>query len=133
LKPVNDADTVTSRLPATTESMSGVDGRLGGRTVVVGRGRVVGGAVGRVMGTVGAVGGGGVTTGRVDGGAVGGAVGNGSGLFGGVGAAPGTHEESTYNKPLGDAGPTLVRAFRVDAAIKPPTTSDGAEVGHALR
>jgi hypothetical protein len=113
--------------------MSGVDGRLGGRRVVVGLGRVVGGIVGRVIGTVGAVGGGGVTTGRVGGGAVGGAVGNGSGLFGGVGAAPGTHVESTYSKPFGDAGPALVIVPRVDAATKPPATSVGAEVGQALR
>lgn len=120
-------------MPATTESMVGVDGRLGGRTVVVGCGRVVGGIVGRVMGTVGAVGGGGVTTGRVDTGAVGGAVGRGSGLVGGIGRLPGTHVESTYNNPFGDAGPALVTTPRVEAPTRPAETSAGVDAVHTLR
>lgn len=113
--------------------MFGVAGRLGSRMVVVGCGRVVGGAVGRVMGMVGAVGGGGVTTGAVVGGAVGGAVGRGSGFVGGLGDEPGTHAESTYSNPLGDAGPALVTTPRVDAPTSPTATSAGVDDDHTLR
>ena len=79
------------------------------------------------------LGGGGVTTGRVDTGAVGGAVGRGSGLVGGIGRLPGTHVESTYSSPFGDAGPALVTTPRVEAPTRPAETSAGVDAVHTLR
>ena len=117
LNPLNDADRVTERSPATADSIRGVNGRMGGRLVVVGAGRVVGGAVGRVMGTVGMVGAGGTTMGAVVGAAVGGAVGSGADVVGGV--AIGDHAESTKSNPLGDAAPMLPMAPTVAEETRP--------------
>lgn len=137
LYPANDADTVTERSPATTDSICGMKGRLGGRTVVggdVGRGKVEGGThggrVGRVMGNVGGTGAGDVVTvvGAVDG-----EVGKGAPLDGGGFVVPGNHWGSTYNNPFGEPPPPSLTTLTVALDNTPDATADGAAAGQALR
>jgi len=131
LNPLNDADTVTERSPATIDSIRGVNGRLGGRLVVVGAGRVVVGVVGRVTGIVGMVGAGGTTLGTDVGAAVVGAVGSGTDEVGG--AAMGDHAESTKSNPLGDPAPLFPTTPTVADEMSPRVTSLGVAVGQTLR